>query len=59
MLMVAVVPCPGVLPELDALASLLEANDEWEQDASAVRARMLNILQDVADRYQSLGARLP
>lgn len=46
----------GVLPELDALASLLGANEEWEQDASAVRARMLNILLDIADRYQAFGA---
>ncbi len=45
----------GVLPELDALGALLEANEEWQDDASAVRARMLGILLEVADRYVSLG----
>ena len=45
----------GVLPELDALGGLLEANEEWQEDASAVRARMLGILLEVADRYVSLG----
>lgn len=45
----------GVLPELDALGALLEANEEWQEDASAVRARMLGILLEVADRYVSLG----
>ena len=46
----------GVLPELDALGGLFEANEEWQGDASAVRARMLGILLEVADRYVSLGA---
>ena len=45
----------GVLPELDALGGLLEANDEWQQDASGVRSRMLLILGVVAERYESQG----
>ncbi len=44
-----------MLPELDALGALFEANEEWQQDAAAVRARMLGILSEVADRYVSLG----
>ena len=45
----------GVLPELDALGGLLEASEEWQQDASGVRARMLVILGAVADRYKAQG----
>ncbi len=45
-----------MLPELDALGGLFEANEEWREDASAVRARMLGILSEVADRYVNLGA---
>jgi len=45
----------GVLPELAALGELLEANEEWQQDASGVRSRMLGILGAVADRYEAKG----
>lgn len=45
----------GVLPELDALGALLEANEEWQQDAAGVRSRMLVILGSVADRYEAKG----
>ena len=45
----------GVLPELDALGALLEANEEWQQDAAGVRSRMLAILGSVADRYEATG----
>jgi len=34
----------GLLVELDALGSVLEASTEWHQDAVAIRARMLRIL---------------
>ena len=44
-----------MLPELDALGALLEANEEWQQDASGVRSRMLVILGAVADRYEAQG----
>lgn len=46
---------PGVLPELDALGELLEANEEWRQDAAGVRSRMLTVLGAVADRYEARG----
>lgn len=45
----------GVLPELAVLGELLEANEEWQQDAKAVRRRMLAILGAVADRYEACG----
>ena len=45
----------GVLPELEALGELLEAREEWQQDASGVRSRMLVILGAVADRYEAQG----
>lgn len=48
----------GVLPELDALGGLLEASEEWQQDASGVRTRMLIILGAVADRYEAQGISL-
>ena len=41
--------------ELDALGSVLEASTEWQQDAVAIRARMLRILSLVASRYLSAG----
>ena len=44
-----------MLPELDALGALLEANEEWQQDAAGVRSRMLVILGSVADRYEAKG----
>ena len=44
-----------MLPELDALGALLEANEEWQQDAASVRSRMLLILGSVADRYEAKG----
>ena len=44
-----------MLPELNALGELLEANEEWQQDAAGVRSRMLVILGSVADRYESKG----
>ena len=44
-----------MLPELDALGGLLEANEEWQQDAAGVRSRMLVILGSVADRYKAKG----
>lgn len=46
---------PGLLVELDALGSVLEASTEWQQDAVAIRARMLRILSLVASRYLSAG----
>ena len=46
---------PGVLPELDALGALLEANQQWLRDAAGVRARMLAVLGEVAERYVSTG----
>ncbi|KAL0026873.1 hypothetical protein WJX77_008203 [Trebouxia sp. C0004] len=46
---------PGLLIELDALGSVLEASTEWHQDAVAIRARMLRILSLVASRYLSAG----
>jgi hypothetical protein len=45
----------GLLVELDALGSVLEASTEWHQDAVAIRARMLRILSLVASRYLSAG----
>ena len=45
----------GVLPELDVLGELLEANEEWQQDALGVRRRMLTIVGTVADRYEACG----
>ena len=50
---------PGVLPELNALGALLEANPQWLRDAAGVRARMLAILGEVAERYVSTGAQGP
>ena len=44
-----------MLPELDALGELLEANEEWQQDAAGVRSRMLLILGSVAERYEAKG----
>ena len=46
----------GLLVELDALGSVLEASTEWRQDAVVIRARMLRILSLVASRYLSAGA---
>ncbi|KAK9815884.1 hypothetical protein WJX72_011277 [[Myrmecia] bisecta] len=46
---------PGVLPELDALAAVLESEPEWREDAVAVRSRMLKTLADVAQRYLQTG----
>lgn len=45
----------GLLVELDALGSVLEASTEWHQDAVAIRARMLRILSLVASRDLSAG----
>ncbi len=45
----------GLLVELDALGNVLEASTEWQQDAVAIRARMLRILSLVASRYLSAG----
>ncbi len=45
----------GLLVELDALGSVLEASTEWQQDAVVIRARMLRILSLVASRYLSAG----
>jgi hypothetical protein len=49
----------GLLVELDALGSVLEASTEWQQDAVAIRARMLRILSLVASRYLSAGMKSP
>lgn len=50
-------PCDsaGLLVELDALSSVLEAGAEWQADAAPIRARMLRILSLVASRYLSAG----
>ena len=45
----------GLLVELDALGSVLEASPDWQQDAVVIRARMLRILSKVASRYLSAG----
>ena len=50
--------CPaGLLVELDALGSVLEAQEEWQADAVVIRARMLRILSLIASRYLSSGER--
>ena len=45
----------GLLVELEALGNVLEANEEWQSDAAAIRARMLRILSLVASRFLSSG----
>lgn len=47
---------PGVLGELAALAEVLDRTPDWRTDAAAVRARMLVILGDVAERMLQQGA---
>lgn len=47
-----------MLGELAALADVLDRASEWEPDAAAVRARMLAIFGDVAERYLQQGAAL-
>ena len=46
---------PGVLGELAALAEVLDRSPDWKSDAVGVRARMLAILGDVAERYLQQG----
>ena len=46
---------PGVLGELAALADVLDRAPDWKSDAVGVRARMLAILGDVAERYLQQG----
>jgi hypothetical protein len=47
---------PGVLGQLAALADVLDRSREWAPDAAAVRARMLAVYGDVAERYLQQGA---
>ena len=49
------VSTPGVLGELAALAEVLDRAPDWKNDAVGVRARMLAILGDVAERYLQQG----
>ena len=45
----------GMLPEFDALATLLEADMDWQPDAAAIRLRMLSILGSIAELYVRAG----
>ena len=47
--------CPGLLGELAALAEVLDRAPDWKSNAVGVRARMLAILGDVAERYLQQG----
>lgn len=49
------VSSPGLLGELAALADVLDRAPDWKSDAVGVRARMLAILGDVAERYLQQG----
>lgn len=44
-----------MLPELDALAALLEGSPEWEADAAGIRSLMLEIIASIAEAYISKG----
>ncbi|KAK9827325.1 hypothetical protein WJX81_005191 [Elliptochloris bilobata] len=46
---------PGVLGELAALAEVLDRTPDWQADAAGVRARMVSILGDVAERCYQQG----
>ena len=47
--------CAGMLPEFDALATVLEADMDWQPDAAALRLRMLSILSSIAELYVRAG----
>ena len=46
---------PGVLPELAALAEVLESSAEWSQDAAAVATLTLRVLGNIAAAYSQIG----
>ena len=47
--------CAGMLPELDAMARVLEMQEEWLQEALDMRSDMLGMLAAVAEAYIKAG----
>ena len=45
----------GLLPELEALAKVLEMEEDWQQDAADLRQRMLDIFSSIAESYVKAG----
>lgn len=46
---------PAVLPELIALAEVLERDSDWSEDAAGVAALMLRVLSNIAGAYSQIG----
>jgi len=44
-----------MLPELEALAKVLEMEETWKQDAAALRLGMLDIISSIAESYIKAG----
>ena len=51
--------CAGLLPELEALAKVLEMEGDWQQDAADLRQRMLDIFSSIAESYVKAGLNSP
>ena len=47
--------CTGMLPEYEALASILEKEAEWERDAVGLRLRIMSIVSDIAEAFIDSG----
>ncbi len=45
----------GMLPEMEALAKVLEMDQSWQQDAAELRLAMLDIITSISESYIRAG----